>query len=699
MMGPARIRIWCAVAALAGLTPAVAQAPPGLQRILWLPAPQLADAARLERVRQLGFTGVQLPGGADPAPVRAAGLSFYLDQPAGKGLLEQTDEAFRPLLEAYERSRDPAVLVRPECLSDPAALDAAVARIVARIRAVGADGMRFVALGDEISVTRHGNPLDLCHSPHCQAAFRAFLQQRHGDCASLDRAWGTAFGGWEKVVPLTTDQIRRRELGDVALPANLRPWAEHREFMDRQLAAAVRTLREAVLREAPGVPCGLTGLQPPSAFGGHDYAVLLPGLTLAEAYDVGGATALARSLLPGVPKLATLGVPANGTPGRLVQGQLADWIAHGTAAVVVWNADTVLQGDGLTPFGQQVQAAFDELAAVARSCAGAEVQTDPVWIVESQASVRLWWMLDSAQDGMTWPRRLSSYEAAHSTSQNARVGWLRLLADLGLQARFVPEHELPERVLQQRPRCVVLPATIALPDRACQALDAYVKSGGVLLADHTPALYDEHLVRRPAGALDGLFGLQGRELRWDAVLVRQGAVPQRATLRSGLAVAERGLRADLAERQDDHLVFAEQRHGRGRAVCLNLAVCDYGRIRLDPAAVAAAMDLRARVRQVLHAASILPPFEVRGEGLPTCIERITLRGRDGRRFLVARLNALERPAMLAELDRRGRLPVSVSLPQPMRLRVVGRDEVLGPADRFDLTLDVWTGLFLEVVER
>jgi hypothetical protein len=31
----------------------------------------------------------------------------------------------------------------------------------------------------------------------------------------------------------------------------------------------------------------------------------------------------------------------------------------------------------------------------------------------------------------------------------------------------------------------------------------------------------------------------------------------------------------------------------------------------------------------------------------------------------------------------------------MRVRVVGRSEVLGPSDRFELSFDPWTGLFLE----
>jgi hypothetical protein len=272
---------------------------------------------------------------------------------------------------------------------------------------------------------------------------------------------------------------------------------------------------------------------------------------------------------------------------------------------------------------------------------------------------------------------------------------VQLLRDLGLQPRFVAEDDLCERLLREQPRCLVLAAAIALSERTCRAIAAYVQAGGTLLADHTPALYDEHLVRRAQGQLDEVFGIQRRSLRWDDLLVRQGEGQDRVRLASGAHVAESGLHGATSERHGDHQVFLERQHGRGRAVCLNLAVCDYDRIRLQQGAINAALDLRTRVRQVMMAASVEPPFEVRGNGLPTCLERVVLRCAGDRRVFVARVNALQNPAVPQAMAQRGSLPVTVSLPQPMRVRVLGHSEVLGPADRFDLSLDPWTGLFLE----
>jgi hypothetical protein len=578
-------------------------------------------------------------------------------------------------------------------------VDAAARLCADRTAAVLSQRPLFVALADEASVTRHANPLDFCWSPKSLVAFRAFLHKRHRDLAALNRAWGTSFACWDDVLPMSTDQIRRRELGDALLPANLRPWSEHREFMDSVFAAAVAQITAQVRSHDASLPVGLTGMPAPAAFGGHDYAHL-PQMTLVEAYDQGGAPALLRSLLPGAMQVATLAPLPQGAPSGLVAGQLADWLAHGTAAVVVWNAAGVLDKERQpTQFGRLVSAAFATLAAPAEFCAGARVEPGAVWIVESQPSVRAWWMLDSATDGATWLRRLSSYEAAHSTSQAARASWVQLLRDLGLQPRFVAEDDLCERLLREQPRCLVLAAAIALSERTCRAVAAYVQAGGTLLADHTPGLYDEHLVRRAEGPLDEVFGVQRRSLRWDDLLVRQGEGQERVRLASGARVAEAGLHGATSERQGEHQVFLERQHGRGRAVYLNLAVCDYDRIRLQAGAISAALDLRTRVRQVMMTASVEPPFEVRGNGLPTCLERVVLRCAGDRRVLVARVNALQNPAVLQAMAQRGPLAVTVSLPQAVRLRVLGRSEVLGPADRFELSLDPWTGLFLEQLGR
>ena len=670
-------------------------APPArFERVLWCSDP--AAGAALARAH--GFSAVQLGRGASPAPVIEAGLGFYLDQPIGKGLLELRDEPWRAVQQAYERTRDPGALVRPGGLQAPGAIAAAAGAAAAEAARVRGPALRFVALADEASATRHDAPLDTCRCEHCLAAFRAFLARRFDGVDAANAAMGTHFPSFAEALPPTTDQVRRRELGDIALPRDLRPFALWLDFVDGQWADAVTTIAAAVQAEVPGVPVGLTGLQPPAAFGGNDYARYVPPLTLLEPYPIAGAPELARSLAPAAHRYATLAPPgadvlAHVTLAPFVRAQIAAMACHGLAGVVVWNDGTVGAADRASPFGAAVREALARHGAVLDACAGAEVETDPVWLVESQASVRAWWMLDSAGDGMTWTRRLASYERAHSTSQNARLGWLRLLQDLGLQPRFVADTLLPERLLRERPRVLVLPATIALAERAAQAIAAYARAGGVVLADHGTGLYDETLLRRDRGALDSLFGVAERSLRWDHLWVREG----RATSRErGLPLAEQGLRGTLAERREHGDAHLELAAGRGRAVYLNAPVAGYPAWRLAPDAIEAARELRRRVRSVLAGAGVTPPCEVRGEGLPTCIERVRLRLRTGEAVLAVRVHALDAPGVLQQLATGSALrDVRLELPAPRTLRQLGGAEV-GTGSTFDLKLDPFGALLLEV---
>jgi hypothetical protein len=688
---------WIAVAMATG--PARAQeapaAPARFERVLWC-----SDAAGAALAARSGYTAVQLGRGADPAPVRELGLGYYLDQPIGKGQLELRDDDWRPVAESYARTRDPAGLLRPGCLAGPGALAAAAAAAAAEATRVRGTGLRFIALADEASATRHDAPLDTCRCEHCLAAFRSFVTARCGDLGSVNQVLGTQFARLEDVVPPTTDQIRRRELGERLLPADLRAFALLREFTDQQFAAAVHAIAAAVRAAVPGVPVGLTGTSAPGAFGGGDAPRLLPQLTLVEPYDIGGAVDLARSFAArGAHRYATLLPPE---PSALAGLPLADWVraqtaamaCRGLAGVVVWNDGTVAAAGAATPFGIAVQQAFTRLGPALDACAGATVEADGVWLVESQASVRAWWMLDSAQDGMTWIRRLASYEAANSSSQAARSSWIALLRDLGLQPHFVGTADLPERLLRERPRCLVLPATLALGDRQAQAILAYVQNGGTVLADHGTGLYDDDLLRRERGALDGLFGIRARSLAWDDQLVRNGASTSRGR---GLPLAELGLRGELAEPRDGGDAHVEATVGRGRAVYLNAPVLAYHRQRLDEQLVDPARELRRAVRAVLQRAGVEPPCEVRGEALPTCLERVRLRLRDGRTVLAIRLNALAAPGLLQRLGADGPRSIVVELPAARTLGHLG-GERLGTGTRFELKLDPSAALFLEVLE-
>lgn len=671
-------------------------APQRFERILWC-----ADGkAGPKLARKSGYTAVQLGRGGDAAPLRSLGLRFYLDQPIGKGLLELRDKEWQPVVQLFERTRDASQLVRPTCFAEPDRIDEAATAAAREARRVGREGMLFVALADEASSTRHNAPLDSCQCAHCLRDFRAYVRERFSDIDALNTALGTHYLNFDVAVPVSTDQLRSRELGDQMLPADLRPLSLWLDFVDDQFAGAVQTIRERVQAAVPGVPVGLTGLAVPGPFGGHDYGRLITSDTLAEPYDIGGSIELARSLLPrGAHRYATLIPPSEGSEARkisiaqYVRARLMAMASQGMAGVVVWNDRTVADEDGKeTRFGLAVRSAFETYSAELDALAGAEIESSAVWVVESHASVRAWWMIDSAKDGMTWVRRLASYEETHSTSQAARLSWIRLLQDLGQQPTFVTAKSLSERLLTERPRCVVLPATLALSDRAVTALNVYVRNGGSLLADHSTAIYDERLQRRERGALDSLFGIEQRSLAWNDLLVREG---QSTSRDPGLPAAERSLRGETSHQETDSDTFLERSVGGGHAYYLNSPVVAYSQWRLDVSQIVRARELRRRVRAALRRARVSPSCEVTGKGLPTCIERVSLKLRDGRSVLAIRLNALAHPRLMRQLNKDGAIPIEITLPRPLKVRELnGLDH--GKTAIVKTMLDPFGAVFLEV---
>lgn len=673
-------------------------APEPFERILYLQGPGLRDQAAAERVRGLGFTSVMTGSAAQAARAAAAGLGVVLDQVAGKGILELRDAEWLTVQRAYDDGRDPRTLERPSVLAEPATLQRLLASADVKLAEFSAVRPWAVSLGDEISVTRHRNPLDLCFAPASLESFRAGLLARYGSVDALNLAWGTTFPTASHVRPFTADEIRNREHGP-GLPGNLLPWSEHRAFMDQELARVVGALAEHVRTRTGGVPCGLFGMQPPAAYGGHDLRLLLRGQGACEVYDEGGALPLARSLAaPGTRLFLTLGPTSGPDAASLALAKVASCVAAGLAGVVVWNSELVLDEAGApSAWGTALQRAFTRLAPVLAR-AGPREDPGSIWILESQASVRAWWMLDSADDGKSWIRRLSSYEATHSTSLAAREGWSRILGDLGCPARFVAEEDLPRvRTGMPPPRLLVLPAQVALSDATLRTIVELAAKGTVVVADHEPALYDERLRLRPVPGLDSCFGVE-RVAPANARGPREGK--PLATLRtpSGAAAAEPGLRSlrALCEKSAGTVVQNERLENGGIWCYLNLALCEYPNVRLDPERVDTARDLRRRVQRVLELANVIPAFPLRGAGLPTCLERAVLSGRDGERTLVVRVDALAAPAILAELARGGARSVEWFGQDDLRGQDLlgGGEEQVGKVLRFPL--DVWSGLWVRL---
>jgi hypothetical protein len=209
-------------------------------------------------------------------------------------------------------------------------------------------------------------------------------------------------------------------------------------------------------------------------------------------------------------------------------------------------------------------------------------------------------------------------------------------------------------------------------------------------------MYDEGLVRRERPALDAMFGIEGRVDDLSSQLVLGGHTSKQGRLGSGASAAELGLRASVSDDVGGHQVQLENEVGRGRTCYLNMAVCEYGSVRLEPKGISAALDIRRRVRFILRSAGVLPPVYIRAVGMPTCLERMVLRAPEGQQLLAVRVNALESPELLAGLIKKGPVEIQLSFPNKTILRNLLTQKTSGSATTHVLSLDPSIGIFLEV---
>ncbi|NQT19529.1 MAG: beta-galactosidase, partial [Planctomycetes bacterium] len=147
-------------------------------------------------------------------------------------------DVFNELKGNYTRTGDTKYLIRQPCLSDPATWADYRERVARKVLPMRAHKPVGYGLGDENTITFESSPLDFCFSPHCLREFRAWLKKEYSTLDQLNRTWKTTFAAWDKVVPMTTDQV--------ATHGSFAPWADHRAFMETVFAKAYERAAEAV---------------------------------------------------------------------------------------------------------------------------------------------------------------------------------------------------------------------------------------------------------------------------------------------------------------------------------------------------------------------------------------------------------------------------------------------------------------------
>jgi hypothetical protein len=355
----------------------------------------------------------------------------------------------------------------------------------------------FYNLGDEAGVADLAAFWDFDFSEYSLAAMRDWLKERYGSLTALNQEWGTEFGRWEQVKPMTTQEAMQRS------DQNFAAWADFKEWMDVAFARAIESGTKAIHEADPEAVAAIEGAQVPG-WGGYDYSRLATTVDAMELYDHGGNVEMVRALNPRLIMLLT-----SGGGGASEEHRVWREVLRGIRGLILWDENNEFVSDDgkVGKLGQEGTPYFVEL----RSGLGALLinshrRIDPIAMLYSPASMRVQWLLDRRAAGEDWSSRDASSEWQDNAIRAAARNFARLIEHTGLQYRYLSSEEVRHGALAGGDyRILMLPHTVALSPIEAKEISDFVERGGVVVADGEPGVFDEHGRQMAKPLLSGVF--------------------------------------------------------------------------------------------------------------------------------------------------------------------------------------------------
>jgi hypothetical protein len=416
------------------------------------------------------------------------------------------------------------------------------------------------SLGDENRI-----PGDAGYHENERPAFVEFVKGRYVDVAALNEAWGTELGSFDEATPIKPNDARDAryfaryhdtEAFREYLYAN---WHRYNHDLIREVDPYARVGAEG---SVPGeMELSIQGLDFWGPYRRTDQNALLRSLAPRSLLRGNwfGAYNHGRSDLPGLPRFLWESVLDGSTLLELYCSYTCETFYKSDLSWAYW-MDWILPDLGKITDG------------IGQLLTRSEHSCDAVAVYHSQPSVHF--EKRNAAFG--------KYEMAHRAA-------LRMLEDLSFVPSSVTGRGVEAGALADNaPRVLVMPHAVALSDAEVEAIEGFVRAGGVLIADVRPGIADGRCNLRATGALSDLFGIVSGEPLGSPVSAEaaiSGAWDSPALSFSVAAAAMPIIHADagvtvaggaaLGSAGDAPLCVCN-RFGDGAAVLLNFSLGDYG---------------------------------------------------------------------------------------------------------------------------
>lgn len=413
---------------------------------------------------------------------------------------------------------------------------------------------------EEPSVTRYDDALDLCFRESTLAAMREWLKEEYVSLKALNKQWGTDFSRWEDVVPDDSPEAIER--------GNYSSWGDHRTFMEICWADQFKFVRDIVNELDPGGLVQLSGTQAASSHNGYDYSRMNQYVGQMNPYDIDNQLEYHHNFNP---ELKISGQAGYGALGKSV---LYDYYNHlflkeTGGSYVFWQVSCLNPDLRICQSGLDLKEGFDEL--LKRGIGRLVGSFDPdnelkIAIHYSFPSIHGAWIAD----GKIVPGTGDNNSATLKQFNRNRDGWVKILHDAGLGFDFISYSSIEYgNLLAKGYKVLILPMSYALSDSEVKQIEAFVKQGGILIADALPGIMDDHTKIRSKRALSDVFGIKTRSYTREELI----------TPSSESKLIVKG--ADILQNEKGVPEILYHKYGKGSAYLLNYFMDDYPEEKLN----------------------------------------------------------------------------------------------------------------------
>jgi len=523
------------------------------------------------------------------------GVKLHLSGGSPPSYLAAYDMAWIPYTTHIDTAKDDKGIMKPMCWADDAKIQAHVDGIVDKQAPSRQHGVFVYSLGDEIAV--RGSCLD----PHCLAAYRNYLREQYANIAALNTSWGSYYSSFDEV------QLSKPDDNDEAgalRAGNFPRWFDRQAYQSYNFCKLCERFGKSFRRLDPQSRCGFEGA------GTFGHADDLDGFVRANTFwspYPGTADEVVRSIAPrDFPRANWMGYTKDAD--SLLE-KYWRMVTRGCDSVWWWRWDAMGRFHGwlapnLDPYPavreilRDTQIVRDGLGDLLLS---STMQTDGVGILFSHASAYAARVQSSPSYG--------TYEDNHTAFHNA-------LREMGLNFLYFTDRQMRlGEVDLSKFKVIFLPMTQAMGAQEVEMLRAYVRNGGVLVADVRPAIYDGHVKPLAAGQLDDVFGV--KRVAMSAAFAGNGSVKLSSAGGKMETLDLPGVRADagvqatqataVGSAGETPLLLSHD-FGKGRAMLMNLTITG-----VQGRSAKGAPETAARLMQwVLGQAQVAAPLTLTG---------------------------------------------------------------------------------------